>query len=234
MLCEPAASRAQVMLSPAAIVSTAGFVVPLWALRKKMLPTKTSPTGWPPPPGEVTPPHPASSVAATINSVRRMLQAPRRITRSLRQGLRLAVYEVVHHDEVLGAVRADIGARRAQRGFATRDQHPGDDRGVEHRSDEGEPLGAEMGRRCDAGELDTVRVEILDPRSGRPVDVGDHHPEALDHAVGRGARQLEVDLDLVRADGHEQLLGREDRKSTRLNSSHGYISYAVFCLKKKN
>src|SRR2546422_7543278 len=27
--------------------------------------------------------------------------------------------------------------------------------------------------------------------------------------------------------------GIEDRKSTRLNSSHGYISYAVFCLKKK-
>src|SRR5687768_17880289 len=25
----------------------------------------------------------------------------------------------------------------------------------------------------------------------------------------------------------------DDRKSTRLNSSHGYISYAVFCLKKK-
>src|SRR2546429_2384436 len=30
------------------------------------------------------------------------------------------------------------------------------------------------------------------------------------------------------ASGHHQ-----DRKSTRLNSSHGYISYAVFCLKKK-
>src|SRR5687768_18443245 len=30
---------------------------------------------------------------------------------------------------------------------------------------------------------------------------------------------------------HEQ---KEDRKSTRLNSSHGYISYAVLCLKKKN
>src|SRR2546429_5701333 len=29
-------------------------------------------------------------------------------------------------------------------------------------------------------------------------------------------------------------IGRpKDRKSTRLNSSHGYISYAVFCLKKK-
>src|SRR2546429_4651355 len=28
-------------------------------------------------------------------------------------------------------------------------------------------------------------------------------------------------------------LAQKDRKSTRLNSSHGYISYAVFCLKKK-
>src|SRR2546422_5601471 len=35
---------------------------------------------------------------------------------------------------------------------------------------------------------------------------------------------------------HPSRLGVEDvqdRKSTRLNSSHGYISYAVFCLKKK-
>src|SRR5256884_2049068 len=29
------------------------------------------------------------------------------------------------------------------------------------------------------------------------------------------------------------LFSAQDRKSTRLNSSHGYISYAVFCLKKK-
>src|SRR3989449_3665821 len=29
------------------------------------------------------------------------------------------------------------------------------------------------------------------------------------------------------------MTGERDRKSTRLNSSHGYISYAVFCLKKK-
>src|SRR5256885_12925923 len=34
---------------------------------------------------------------------------------------------------------------------------------------------------------------------------------------------------------HEGLFGRQaDRKSTRLNSSHLVISYAVFCLKKKN
>src|SRR5690606_40387959 len=31
-----------------------------------------------------------------------------------------------------------------------------------------------------------------------------------------------------------QISGAEDRKSTRLNSSHVKISYAVFCLKKKN
>src|SRR2546422_8532661 len=35
------------------------------------------------------------------------------------------------------------------------------------------------------------------------------------------------------ATGPHQQLERVDRKSTRLNSSHGYISYAVFCLKKK-
>src|SRR2546422_3582804 len=32
---------------------------------------------------------------------------------------------------------------------------------------------------------------------------------------------------------YEESDGSLDRKSTRLNSSHGYISYAVFCLKKK-
>src|SRR2546422_3024831 len=42
------------------------------------------------------------------------------------------------------------------------------------------------------------------------------------------AAQVVVDEGLARL----ILVGR-DRKSTRLNSSHGYISYAVFCLKKK-
>src|SRR5947207_3704339 len=36
-----------------------------------------------------------------------------------------------------------------------------------------------------------------------------------------------------RPEAVEQLLTRPDRKSTRLNSSHTVISYAVFCLKKK-
>src|SRR5687768_17776051 len=34
-------------------------------------------------------------------------------------------------------------------------------------------------------------------------------------------------------DGPQPRQPHRDRKSTRLNSSHGYISYAVFCLKKK-
>src|SRR2546430_10938051 len=34
--------------------------------------------------------------------------------------------------------------------------------------------------------------------------------------------------------GVSSALGRTDRKSTRLNSSHSQISYAVFCLKKKS
>src|SRR5690606_41926865 len=62
------------------------------------------------------------------------------------------------------------------------------------------------------------------------------------HAVGRlavfefecareGAGQ-HVEEDEVRPLGHEAD-GEIDRKSTRLNSSHVKISYAVFCLKKK-
>src|SRR3712207_7757920 len=35
-------------------------------------------------------------------------------------------------------------------------------------------------------------------------------------------------------DGRRPRPGPQDRKSTRLNSSHANISYAVFCLKKKN
>src|SRR2546422_3236560 len=43
----------------------------------------------------------------------------------------------------------------------------------------------------------------------------------------------EVLLSEAYAKGRAELIDMRDRKSTRLNSSHGYISYAVFCLKKK-
>src|SRR5687768_18338562 len=61
--------------------------------------------------------------------------------------------------------------------------------------------------------------------------------------VGRGTLMQRPALDVVelepyllrRGHGRSVVLGGHgrDRKSTRLNSSHGYISYAVFCLKKK-
>src|SRR2546429_758439 len=47
-----------------------------------------------------------------------------------------------------------------------------------------------------------------------------------------GHRPILVSTDVYRPAAREQLT-QVDRKSTRLNSSHGYISYAVFCLKKK-
>src|SRR3712207_8669300 len=43
-----------------------------------------------------------------------------------------------------------------------------------------------------------------------------------------------VPAEAGRRAGDQDLLAGEDRKSTRLNSSHANISYAVFCLKKKN
>src|SRR5260221_453776 len=56
--------------------------------------------------------------------------------------------------------------------------------------------------------------------------------QALAEARGRGLDTLvgPVDGGRVRPDGAQLLW---DRKSTRLNSSHTVISYAVFCLKKK-
>src|SRR3712207_7638413 len=62
----------------------------------------------------------------------------------------------------------------------------------------------------------------------------------------RGAPERELDRDVGGGDEDEVLEARErereadgqvvrvDRKSTRLNSSHANISYAVFCLKEKN
>src|SRR5687768_18342472 len=65
-----------------------------------------------------------------------------------------------------------------------------------------------------------------------------HHSSGCPEVAGQ--RRVAVDEAQLRrrhrtlSDIHRPLRERQDRKSTRLNSSHGYISYAVFCLKKKN
>src|SRR3989449_7250778 len=87
-----------------------------------------------------------------------------------------------------------------------------------------------LGARVDDGHHRRHRHTRGPPdwRDGLPPGPGDplHLPRTLD-ALHRG--RLRPDRDLpARGRG-----GRGDRKSTRLNSSHGYISYAVFCLKKK-
>src|SRR2546422_7730932 len=89
---------------------------------------------------------------------------------------------------------------------------------------------------------------------GRPIDRGDGgrkvlRPLRVSGSLGRrhphpheetGARRIAPPSSLARrVTGSGPYTARisgcspRDRKSTRLNSSHGYISYAVFCLKKK-
>src|SRR2546429_8921822 len=67
--------------------------------------------------------------------------------------------------------------------------------------------------------------------------LGVRRPDPHQHRRGAGVRLGAALPGAV----HQQVLdrrperrgSRRDRKSTRLNSSHGYISYAVFCLEKK-
>src|SRR5437773_9479737 len=66
----------------------------------------------------------------------------------------------------------------------------------------------------------------------------DHHGLYGSMAFAQEAKQLGLQAitgaELTLLDGsHVTLLAETDRKSTRLNSSHITISYAVFCLKKK-
>src|SRR2546429_3196642 len=77
------------------------------------------------------------------------------------------------------------------------------------------------------GQRPEVRAEAVAawPRAQRPLD----RRQLLRPELGPAphpARRLEPRAPVG-------VPGVIDRKSTRLNSSHGYISYAVFCLKKK-
>src|SRR2546422_2321004 len=76
-------------------------------------------------------------------------------------------------------------------------------------------------------------AEIGGPALGRRrlgvVDAADRQAQPREEV----AHPLGVTTGEVVVDGDEMGAPARDRKSTRLNSSHGYISYAVFCLKKK-
>src|SRR2546430_9754567 len=67
-------------------------------------------------------------------------------------------------------------------------------------------------------------------RGGGEHGVGDRPETDGEHVVAPHPPPHEADQDpRVHHDG----VAEQDRKSTRLNSSHSQISYAVFCLKKK-
>src|SRR2546422_6971718 len=71
-------------------------------------------------------------------------------------------------------------------------------------------------------QADQSSFFICDPRAARAGSCGSLYFQREYGVHNRSASIHVEDLDTVL-----------DRKSTRLNSSHGYISYAVFCLKKK-
>src|SRR2546422_7204101 len=72
-------------------------------------------------------------------------------------------------------------------------------------------------------------IEAAQARGYEYVIVSDHSKSAT-VARGLGADELRAQIARIRAlQPHYRI---RDRKSTRLNSSHGYISYAVFCLQK--
>src|SRR3712207_9148582 len=83
---------------------------------------------------------------------------------------------------------------------------------------------------------DTATTEIytLSLHDALPIYQGDAGHRDL--RQGRDRQELHAREPLVHdgAAGQEGAAHRLDRKSTRLNSSHANISYAVFCLKKKN
>src|SRR5687768_18606849 len=63
-------------------------------------------------------------------------------------------------------------------------------------------------------------------------DVAKGHPQYYQDMAERIARETPGGY-FINQFGNPDNPAAQDRKSTRLNSSHGYISYAVFCLKKK-
>src|SRR3712207_2621990 len=83
---------------------------------------------------------------------------------------------------------------------------------------------------------DDIAEDARVTRLGIDLDVRGVHGAREAARVRRlvAARRLEAGLD-ARREQMRLMVGaaRQDRKSTRLNSSHANISYAVFCLKKK-
>src|SRR2546430_13104048 len=82
---------------------------------------------------------------------------------------------------------------------------------------------------------DTATTEIytLSLHDALPISGDQVHRGPLPRSTGHGAGTGRVRLHRVSGEQGAVSAELRDRKSTRLNSSHSQISYAVFCLKKK-
>src|SRR3712207_8745254 len=86
---------------------------------------------------------------------------------------------------------------------------------------------------CVFNDTATTEIYTLSLHDALPILVEQHESVACE----RGAELLEEDQGAAAAGvpgGVVEGRAGADRKSTRLNSSHANISYAVFCLKKKH
>src|SRR5699024_2024764 len=83
--------------------------------------------------------------------------------------------------------------------------------------------------------LGITYVAVTDEATAQQLGVSTYGIYIVEVSAGSGAAAagLEPGDRIVSIDGAEIASRDEDRKSTRLNSSHVSISYAVFCLKKK-
>src|SRR2546422_5405772 len=87
-------------------------------------------------------------------------------------------------------------------------------------------------RRDITGAMATVKAEDLTPIAAPSVDQMLQGRVAGVQVIPSSGKPGDNAVIRIRGIARSTTLPR-DRKSTRLNSSHGYISYAVFCLKKK-
>src|SRR5205814_8828934 len=82
-------------------------------------------------------------------------------------------------------------------------------------------------------DIYTLSLHDALPISAPGTDTRARRPDAVAHPRAHGRKPKQPDAGRARVDPGIRRAVRIDRKSTRLNSSHLGISYAVFCLKKK-
>src|SRR3712207_7942257 len=76
------------------------------------------------------------------------------------------------------------------------------------------------------------RSHVREPDPARPRAAPHHRQRHLQRGDAAPRRAEVADVQPLQLGGARRVVADQDRKSTRLNSSHANISYAVFCLQK--